>query len=130
MKITSLESARKVLKTMSDDEKLALCECIITLQSLTDDGMKYFINKHTGEAIEVFNLFKKVDCLQEDSNYRLLGLELMVSCDETKTWIMIDDKDRVTVRCYWGKQVTIQLGKISDITLEAISNLYNCAIDR
>lgn len=123
----SIESARTALKTLSNDERLTLEQCISTADSLLHEKMNYFYNEETGEFLELFNLIKKVDCLQNDTNYNLLGLELMISFGGPNTWITIDDQDNIAVQCYWGQQMEIKLGDIG-VTLDSVRENYQYLI--
>ena len=129
----SLESAKEALKTLSSDEKLTLKTAINTAESLLELGMDYFYDEEPVEEdrqpIDIFNLFKKVNCLASDPDDCLLNLELMVACGGPNIWVKVDDGDNVTVQCYWGDQAEIRLGTTTKITLEAIRELYSGLVD-
>ncbi|MDR1868249.1 MAG: hypothetical protein LBQ77_08325 [Treponema sp.] len=128
----STESAKQALEKLTSDERLTLGQAIYTAESLSTHKMDYFYadsEGKEGDPIEIFNLVKRVDCMQDDPNFSLMALEIMVACGGPSIWIKIDCYDNVTVQCYWGQAMEIVLGDIG-ITLDEVKSAYDCLINR
>ena len=129
-KFLTLKDAKLSLSATPPSEKMILDQCIAHCENLTKEKINYF-RKEDGGVIDVHNLFKKTDCLTDNIENRLIGLEIMVECGGPNTWINIEREDNVTVKYLLGFQgVEICLGKVDGVTLDRISAIYSIYTER